>query len=140
VFFGKKILIVEDEPLIAFDLEAAIRDRQGDIVGPAHTLADAVRIAEVADIDGAILDVRLKDGGIEAVLACLLRRDIACVIHTGEADAAIAGAWPDIPVVGKPALPEVVLAALTTAMGRGPQSRPRRDDSGGSFGGCTSGG
>ena len=109
---GKRILVVEDEPLIALDLEAAIRDWNGIVVGPAMTLADATRLAESEILDGAILDLRLKDDVITHVIHRLRERGVACVIHSGHANSVEAEAWPDIPIIGKPILPEVTLQAL----------------------------
>ncbi len=122
VLKGKRILIVEDEPLIAFDLEAAIKAQDGAVVGPAHSLADAMQLAENEDLQGAILDVRLQDCLATSVLECLKRRGIPCVVHTGQADPALLDTWSYYPMINKPALPEVVLAALDDEMSR---SAPR---------------
>ena len=57
----KRILIVEDEPLIALDLETAVIDHHGTPVGPVASVADATVIIDGQHIDGAIMDLRLKD-------------------------------------------------------------------------------
>jgi DNA-binding response OmpR family regulator len=140
VFKSMRILIVEDEPLIAIDLESAVRDQQGDVVGPVHSLADAIPIAEAEDLHGAILDVRLMDGTADPIIACLLRRGIPLVIYTGEADDLMAANWPGIPIVGKPASPEDVIATLERVIRTSRPQTPRSDDNGGSLGGTMSGG
>lgn len=113
---GKRILIVEDEPLIALDLEAAVIDCRGTVVGPARTIAEANRIAELETLDGAILDLRLEGGVAISVAERLRARGIAFVVHSGQADATAARAWPDVPFIDKPALPEKVISVLASVM------------------------
>ena len=54
-----RILVVEDEALIAFEIEEAIRDAGGVVVGPFATVGDAMRLVETEDISAAILDMQL---------------------------------------------------------------------------------
>tara|TARA_B100000678_G_scaffold218083_1_gene185451 strand:- start:85 stop:516 length:432 start_codon:yes stop_codon:yes gene_type:complete len=77
MLFGKKkrrihnILIVEDEPLVAFDTEHLLSDEGFEIVATVDTVADAVSlIAQGAAIDLVLVDVALSDGsGIEVARA-----------------------------------------------------------------------
>ena len=55
-----RILIVEDEFLIAMDIEDAVRALGYDVVGPVGSLQEAMELASEADI--ALVDVRLNDG------------------------------------------------------------------------------
>jgi DNA-binding response OmpR family regulator len=112
VLDGKRILIVEDEPLIALDLESAVVDQNGTVVGPVDTVAEASRIAESEALDGAILDLRLKGELALSVAERLRARDIPFVVHSGQAEITIPRAWPNVPIIGKPALPERVVAVL----------------------------
>lgn len=118
---GKRILVVEDEPLIALDLEAAIKESRGIVVGPAQCLADALRLASSEPLHGAIVDLRLRNEPASDVIHCLRQRGVACVVHTGQSDATLAISWPDIPVIDKPALPEAVLAVLAEQMKKSSQ-------------------
>ena len=58
----KRILIVEDEPLVAFDNEHFLRDAGYEIVATVDTVADAVNAID-EDVDLVLADVRLSDGG-----------------------------------------------------------------------------
>lgn len=58
-----RILIVEDEPLVAFDNEHVLRDAGYTIVATVDTVADAVRLIEADGIELVLADVRLSDGG-----------------------------------------------------------------------------
>jgi CheY-like chemotaxis protein len=55
-----KVLVVEDEPIIAFDLENLVLDNGFEIAGLARTRAEALALAPKADI--ALVDVQLADG------------------------------------------------------------------------------
>ena len=118
----KRILIVEDEPLIAFDLEQVVKQYGGLVVGPAYTLAPALDFAGTQALDGAILDVQLQGKLATPIIACLSRRGIPCVIHTGRHDPSLTSEWPDIPVINKPALPEHVITLLKVQMDKAAQS------------------
>jgi DNA-binding response OmpR family regulator len=112
VLSGKRILIVEDEPVIALDLESAIRDQHGLVVGPIDTIAEALRTAREETLHGAILDLRLRQGLALPVAEVLRTRQIPFVIHSGQAEITIPRGWPDVPTISKPAAPERVIALL----------------------------
>ena len=61
---GRRILVVEDEPLLAMLLEDVLGEHGARVVGPAFNLAQGLSLAESAEIDGAILDINL--GGQES--------------------------------------------------------------------------
>lgn len=81
---GRKILIVEDEYLIAEDLAALLREAHADIIGPAASLPHAMRlVADTDHIDAAVLDINLR--GVE-VFPCvdeLRSRGIPALFMTG---------------------------------------------------------
>jgi ActR/RegA family two-component response regulator len=112
VLTGKYILIVEDEPVIALDLESAVKDQHGFVVGPIDSIVEAIRTAETATLHGAILDLRLRQGLALPVAEVLRRRQIPFVIHSGQAEITIPRSWPDVPTISKPAAPERVITLL----------------------------
>jgi hypothetical protein len=69
MLFGKRertivrILIVEDEPLVAFDNEHFLRDAGFEIVGTVDRVEDAVALIEAEPLDLVLADVSLSDGG-----------------------------------------------------------------------------
>lgn len=69
MLFGKRerairrILIVEDEPLVAFDSEHLLRDCGYDVVATVDTLADAVRVLGEEEVDLVLSDIRLNGKG-----------------------------------------------------------------------------
>ncbi|AJP71595.1 response regulator [Sphingomonas hengshuiensis] len=98
-----KILIVEDEPLIAMMLEDFLDALDREQAGSADTVAGALeRIAE-GGIDAAILDVNLR-GGEQSwpIAARLAELGIPFVLATGGAGDMIAPEYRDRPILSKP--------------------------------------
>jgi DNA-binding response OmpR family regulator len=69
-----KILIVEDELMIADMIEGVLVGKGYDVCGIARTVAEAVALGRLHQPDLAILDVRLADGGLGTEVAIQLRR------------------------------------------------------------------
>ena len=107
---GHSILVVEDEPLIALDLETSLRAAGARVVS-ASSLATALNQAECADWSGSIIDFRLgrDDGG--ALCRLFQSRGVPFLFYSGmRADEF--SEWSDAPLVQKPANPQVVIAVL----------------------------
>ena len=66
---GWRVLIVEDEALVALTLEDALSAAGHDVLCPVDRAAPAVRLARQTKIDLAIIDVRLADGDDGIALA-----------------------------------------------------------------------
>lgn len=78
-----KILITEDEPILAEELETIVRDLGHQVVGVASTLGGALRLAEQSACDLALVDVYLRDGTTGPDLARhLVKNRHAAVIFT----------------------------------------------------------
>jgi len=71
---GARILVVEDEPFIAFDLMMAIEEAGATAIGPAATVAEALDFIINEPPDGAILDVNGRHGGSGSRCAFAQRR------------------------------------------------------------------
>lgn len=81
---GLRILVVEDEAIIAMHLALTIEDHHGEVIGPAASVADALTMVGLGDIiHGAILDGNLGDGDITPVALQLLAANIPLVIYSG---------------------------------------------------------
>lgn len=88
---GRSILILDDDPLIALDVEATLADAGAQVLGPARSEAEAMALIDAAisdadaipPIDAAALDVHLGDLRSEAVAARLTSLDVPFVFHDG---------------------------------------------------------
>ncbi|WP_205793154.1 hypothetical protein [Pontivivens nitratireducens] len=113
---GRRVLIVEDEGLLALDLEFALIDAGATVMGPVIQVDEGLTLmaTETGPIDAAILDLDLRGQPSYPLADCLIERGVPFVFHTGhgrEADLR-ARYGTDIQVFAKPSRIEGVIAAL----------------------------
>ena len=80
---GLKILVVEDEPLLAMTLKDVLTASGCTVVGPASTVKLGMRLIEKEAVDGAILDVNLRGEMVFPLADTLAERSIPFVYVTG---------------------------------------------------------
>ena len=80
---GKRILVVEDEPLIAMVLEDILIEFGSQVVGPAKSVDSALDLAREEAIDAAVLDLNLAGRKSYPVAEELQRRDVPYLFATG---------------------------------------------------------
>jgi CheY-like chemotaxis protein len=98
---GKRILLVEDEPLIATMVVEMLVGLGATVAGPATTLEAGLVLAGAAEIDAAVLDINLRGKRIDPIADVLDARGIPVVFATGYGMAAGADR-PDAAVIDKP--------------------------------------
>ncbi len=123
---GHRILVVEDETIVAFDLNCIIRKARGKVAGCATTFAQAIRLADTADLSLAILDFRLGPHTSLPVAAKLHAAGVPFIFHTACGIQEMATAWPYAPVIHKPAMPDDLVAAMVTLLSGTSEVRPPR--------------
>jgi CheY-like chemotaxis protein len=97
-----RILIVEDEPMIAMMVDDFLTELGWNVVGVAGALDQALAMARDADIDAALLDVNLKGRETFAAAGILRERHIPFVFATGYGANGIADRFRDVPILTKP--------------------------------------
>ncbi|GAA0315675.1 response regulator [Sphingomonas oligophenolica] len=111
-----RILIVEDEPLIAMMLEDFIEMLGKQMAGTADTadtVADALALVEAGGIDAAILDVNLRGGEKSWPIAeALAARGVPFVLATGGSHDSIVEAYRGRPTLPKPFTMDAVAKVL----------------------------
>src|SRR5262245_7761017 len=80
---GKRILVIEDEPLVAMDVESSLTAAGCEVVGPAATLERAKRLIEESDCDAALLDVNLAGQPVDELATLLTRKNRPFAFVTG---------------------------------------------------------
>ena len=80
---GRRILVVEDEFLIAMEVEDVLRALGAEVVGPFGRLEPALGAVQKEELDGAVLDVRLDGETSEQVAAVLVSRGVPVLLTTG---------------------------------------------------------
>ncbi len=105
-----RILVVEDEPIVAMCLEDMLDALGHDTIGPASRLADGLALADIVEAEAAILDINLSGERSDAIAERLRTRGIPLVFATGYG--APPQGFPDAPLLEKPYRLEQVEAAL----------------------------
>jgi len=125
----KKILIVEDEALIAFDLEDVVM-RHGATAGVCLDVESALRQAKSFDLDAAILDYNLGGHIVVPVADALQRRGIPFVFNTAMAEFEILSArYNGAHVCRKPANEAELVRLLARLTGTAEGALARRSGS-----------
>jgi CheY-like chemotaxis protein len=81
---GRRVLVVEDEYLIADDLAELLRRAGAELIGPAASLPKAVRLLEHGEKpDAAVLDINLRGIDVFPLVDQLAQRDVPMLFLTG---------------------------------------------------------
>ncbi|MFP5512996.1 MAG: response regulator [Alphaproteobacteria bacterium] len=97
-----RILLVEDEPLVAMAIEDSLEVQNVGVIGPAGTVAEALDLIAKGGIDAALLDVSLRGERVDSVADALSAQGIPFVFTTGHGAAGLPKGHQDRPVLTKP--------------------------------------
>lgn len=106
---GRHILIVEDEPLIAFDIAQAF-DATGAVLTTTTTLEHALILAQHDNLSAAVLDHLLPDGDSSALCKVLTQRKIPFIVYSGFGPTS--DCCKEARHLSKPANPEVLVTVV----------------------------
>jgi CheY-like chemotaxis protein len=112
-----KLLIVEDEPFIAADLESLAADLGHEVVGVADCQGSALSMAHALSPDAALIDIKLRDGFTGPQIAQALIPELAVAFVSGNTELLPPGAFGAIAVVKKPFTDQQIGALLTRLAG-----------------------
>jgi CheY-like chemotaxis protein len=102
-FQGRRLLVVEDEYLIAADLAEALQDRGATVIGPAGSIQHALElVSSEQQIDAAVLDINLRGEHAYPVAEALRARAVPFVFTTGYDARTIPAAYAGVPRIEKP--------------------------------------
>ncbi|WP_298914396.1 response regulator [uncultured Algimonas sp.] len=95
---GKRVLVVEDEPLIAYDLVSEIESGNHVVIGQCGVAAEAVALTGELKPDVVVMDIGLlgKQTGIDAAREIRKRFGIGCVFVSATLDRVDPDVWGDI--------------------------------------------
>jgi DNA-binding NtrC family response regulator len=101
---GRHLLIVEDEYIIASDLAQSLEECGAEVIGPAGSVKDALELVERTGehIDGAVLDVNLRNEPVYPVADALVAHGLPFVFTTGYDTVAIPEVYAGVPRCEKP--------------------------------------
>src|SRR5262245_25828979 len=107
---GKRILVIEDEPLVSMQLEADLAAAGCEVIGPAATLDRAKALVEEGRYDAALLDVNLKGQPVDELAALLTEKNRPFAFVTGYGRDALPEAFRGAAVLAKPFSSDQLLA------------------------------
>lgn len=114
-----RVLVVEDEPLVAMDVASALSDAGCEVVGPAATLEKAAALVEAGGIDAALLDANLAGDPVDSLAADLSRRQVPFAFLTGYGREGVPQEHREAPLLEKPFSSRQLLAVLGQILRRG---------------------
>jgi DNA-binding response OmpR family regulator len=111
------VLIVEDDALLAMDLEATLVGAGAVVVDLCRTLDEAMLRADAGDFAVAVLDFGLGSETVSPLARRLVNRGVPFVLYTGKSrhEPSLAE-WRDCPIVEKPASPRTLVTAVRTVL------------------------
>lgn len=99
---GARVLIVEDNFLVAEQLSRLVQEEGAEVVGPAATSRTACALIRSSPLDGALLDVSLQWEESTQVAQLLDERHVPFLVLTGYEREFISDRFPQVPYVSKP--------------------------------------
>jgi len=115
---GRRVLIVEDESLVAMLLETILEDMGCTPIGPAASIDEGLAmVADGDNLDAALLDVNLAGRLVFPVAEALQARGVPFVFSTGYGEGGLPDEWRGQATIQKPFTEATVRDALFKAMG-----------------------
>jgi DNA-binding NtrC family response regulator len=114
---GARVLVVEDDIILAIDLEATLTEAGAEVAGFGHTVREALELVNGGQITAALLDIRLGRETVEPVARKLADGHIPFVFYSAQVDIdPIRKEWPCCKVISKPARPKTIIMAIAEAV------------------------
>lgn len=115
---GRRVLLVEDEALVAMLLETILEEMGCVAVGPAATVEDGLAmVADPAPLDAALLDVNVAGQLVFPIAEALKARGVPFVFSTGYSEGGMPEAWRGHATIHKPFTEDAIREALMKALG-----------------------
>src|SRR5215210_3587188 len=111
-----RVLVIEDEALVAMLIEDMIHDSGDEVVGSACRLSDALVLVQETQADVAVLDLNLGGALAYPVADVLRQRGVPMVFTSGYGSAAPVNHFQDCPILDKPFDQNSLEQAIGTAL------------------------
>lgn len=113
---GFRILVAEDDMILALDMERSLGDAGAQVFGPVKTAADAIALAQTAPLTCAVLDVNLGCELVFPAAQVLEDRNIKTIFCTGYGDLhGLQTDWPNAQILAKPVHPQLLIRTVRSA-------------------------
>lgn len=112
-----RILVAEDEFIVAFDLCDTVEEAGFEVEGPHSEISTAMLAVQKARPDLAILDVELEDGEAFPLAEALMAENVPVIFHSGQfTPEEVRSRYPTAIACAKPCPPNVMLAKVQKAL------------------------
>jgi PAS domain S-box-containing protein len=109
---GRRVIIIEDEPLVAMDLESILMAAGCEVVGSAGTFEKATQLIANTDCDAALIDVNLAGHPVNELAAALTQKNIPFAFATGYGREGLPREFRETAILKKPFTQNQVLALM----------------------------
>jgi signal transduction histidine kinase/CheY-like chemotaxis protein len=113
-----RLLVIEDEPLVALDITGILTDAGAALVNAVGSAREALEIIESKSWDAALLDGNLHGQPVDEIAAALTRRRIPFVFITGYGREGLPQGFRSAVVLSKPFRPQQLIEAAASLLGR----------------------
>ena len=114
---GKRVLVVEDSPVVGPFTADLLTDLGCEVVGPAPNMAAARELIEESDLDAALMDVHIRGERVFPLCETLATKGVPFILTSGYADWTMPDKWRDRPRLQKPYKIDDVRDALADLLG-----------------------
>ena len=125
---GKRLLIIEDEPLVAMEMATQLANAGADIVGQAGNTSSALQMIADEGFDAALLDANLGGEAVDEIAASLTRKNIPFAFVSGYGRDSLPKSFANAELMSKPFDPSRLLAVASGLLDRKVDAlRPKAD-------------
>jgi DNA-binding response OmpR family regulator len=119
----RRILIVEDEAIVALNYASILEDAGCQIIGPVGTIQKGIEAVENERIDGAVLDIDIGGVLVDPIIMALRRKRLPYIFVS--ALSGLVGRYQDAAFLDKPCTATELIRAVSALV---PQAPNRQDD------------
>jgi len=109
---GRKILVIEDSPVVAPFTADVLEELGCEVIGPAPNMAVARELIEDGGFDAAMMDVHIRGERVFPLCDALSASGVPFLLTSGYADWSVPEKWEDTPRLQKPYTLDEVRGAL----------------------------
>ena len=125
--WGKRLLIIEDEPLVAMEMASQLANAGAAIVGPAGNAAAALQLIAEDHFEAALLDANLGGQVVDEIAAALTRKNVPFAFVSGYGRESLPASFANAELMSKPFDPARLLTVASGLVDRQAESlRPKR--------------
>jgi two-component sensor histidine kinase/CheY-like chemotaxis protein len=114
---SERILVVEDEPLIALEVAQMLETAGFEVVGPAASVDAALKLIDLSGCDAAILDVNLGQQSAEPIALLLARSNVPFVAMSGYSREQLPAGFGSVSLLSKPVQGSTLVDSLRRCLG-----------------------